>query len=202
MESCFFASLIRTWSHFWIQVETIAKAIPILDNISLVLGLSRSCKDPCKKMKFQNSVFNINHLLSSSILIGNVFVFVAFQDKETIDKQTRDIVVWTLSVIGFLGLIIICFLPRPPKILRKGEDRAEEKAEGPVEALVKAGKLFITKNMLLLSFIFLYTGKSGFVVLCFCPVFISIQLFLIEGDAFVQTMSYTVGWGFRFRTTD
>lgn len=59
-----------------------------------------------------------------------------------------------------VGLIVMLFLPKPTK--EKEEDEEEntvEEVTGPVQALVKAGKLFVTRNMLLLSITFLYTGE-------------------------------------------
>lgn len=93
------------------------------------------------------------------MFIGNLFVFFAFKNKETIDKSTRNIVIWTLSGVALVGLIIMCSLPRPTKEKEDDEDdTGEEEVTGPVQALVNAGRLFITRNMLLLSVTFLYTG--------------------------------------------
>lgn len=94
------------------------------------------------------------------MFIGNLFVFFAFKNKETIDKSTRNIVIWTLSVIALIGLIFMCLLPKPTKEREEDEENAEEEeVSGPIEALVKAAKLFVTKNMLMLSLTFLYTGE-------------------------------------------
>lgn len=93
------------------------------------------------------------------MFIGNLFVFFAFKNKETIDKSTRNVVIWTLSGVAFVGLVIMCLLPRPTKEKEDDEeDTAVEEVTGPVQALVSAGRLFVTRNMLLLSITFLYTG--------------------------------------------
>lgn len=47
------------------------------------------------------------------------------------------------------------FLPRPPK---RDDEVVVEQATGPIEALKGAAKLFVTKDMLLLSTTFFYTG--------------------------------------------
>lgn len=100
------------------------------------------------------------------MFIGNLFVFFAFKNKETIDKSTRDIVIWTLSAVALIGLIIMCLLPRPTKEKEEDEDDAveEETGGGPLQALVKAGRLFVTRNMLLLSITFLYTGEYANII--------------------------------------
>lgn len=94
------------------------------------------------------------------MLFGNLFVFFAFKNKDTIDKSTRDLVTWTLSAVAMIGLIVMCLLPRATKEKEEDEEDTVEEVTGPIEALKNAGKLFVTKNMLLLSITFLYTGGS------------------------------------------
>lgn len=89
-------------------------------------------------------------------------MFFAFRNKTEINKTTSDTVIWTLSAVAAVGLIVMCLLPRPTKEREDDEESEEERAEenaGPIQALIDAGKLFITKDMLLLSLTFLYTGE-------------------------------------------
>nr|CAI5855156.1 unnamed protein product [Callosobruchus analis] len=100
-------------------------------------------------------------LLQLSLFIGNLFVYFAFKGKDKIDKQTRHTVTWTLSAIGIAGLAVILLLPRPTK--EEEEDEEPEVHVGPLDALKGAWRLFITRDMLLLSITFLYTGlELGF----------------------------------------
>ncbi|KAJ8983849.1 hypothetical protein NQ317_016454 [Molorchus minor] len=99
-------------------------------------------------------------MLQLSMFIGNLFVYFAFKGKERIDKNTRQIVIWTLSLVALCGIIVLLLL-RKSKI--QLENIAEKSSQGPLQALVGAGKLFTTKNMLLLSITFFYTGlELGF----------------------------------------
>lgn len=96
------------------------------------------------------------------MFIGNVFVFFKFKGKDEIEKSTRTFVIWTLSAISLVGLVVGVLLRKPP---RTDEDDLpeEEVMGGPIDTLKKAIKLFFTKNMLLLSITFCYTGlELGF----------------------------------------
>lgn len=97
-------------------------------------------------------------MLQASMFIGNLYVYFQFEGKTEIDKDTRTVVIWVLSGIAMVGIGILVILPRAR---REDEDSTEElnvKPDGPVQALVGAGKLFITKRMILLSITFFYTG--------------------------------------------
>ncbi|KAF5273713.1 hypothetical protein FQA39_LY07403 [Lamprigera yunnana] len=94
-----------------------------------------------------------------SMFIGNLFVFFQFQGLTHIGKDTRTIVISVLGSIAIAGTIILIFLPRPN--LHENEDDAVnvvEESSGPVAAFKNATKLFVTKDMLLLSIAFFYTG--------------------------------------------
>lgn len=59
-----------------------------------------------------------------------------------------------------VGLVVMILLPKPTKEKEDDEEEnPQEEVTGPVQALVKAGRLFVTRNMLMLSITFLYTGK-------------------------------------------
>ncbi|KAF7270621.1 hypothetical protein GWI33_016417 [Rhynchophorus ferrugineus] len=104
-------------------------------------------------------------MLQFSMFIGNMFVFFAFKNKDTIDSSTRQVVVWTLSAIALVGIAVMVFFPKPPKKDESDnspDDRVEAPS-GPVEALKGAVRLFLTTNMLLLCVTFIYTGlELGF----------------------------------------
>lgn len=89
------------------------------------------------------------------MFIGNLFVYLQFQGKDTIGKDTRTVVIWTLTGLAIAGIAVMLVFP-------KAKEQAEEVAEGPtgpIAALKGAAKLFLTKDMLLLSTTFVYTGK-------------------------------------------
>lgn len=98
------------------------------------------------------------------MFIGNTFVFFAFQGKDKIDSSTRQIVVWTLSVIAGVGLVVMVFFPKPPsRVATPLSGRSDEKSDVGVNSIWNAFKgavsLFLTQNMLLLSITFVYTGQ-------------------------------------------
>ncbi|KAG5888104.1 hypothetical protein JTB14_021901 [Gonioctena quinquepunctata] len=98
-----------------------------------------------------------------SMFIGNLFVYFAFKGKDKIDKDTRTVVIWTLSAVALCGVGLLLFLPRATKESEDDEEVREEIPEGPVQAFLGAVKLFLTADMLLLSITFLYTGlELGF----------------------------------------
>ncbi|CAH1171251.1 unnamed protein product [Phaedon cochleariae] len=105
-------------------------------------------------------------LLQLSMFLGNLFVYFAFRGKDQIEKGTRSLVIWTLSAVCLSGIVLLVFLPRATK--EKEEDADEDEVrevapEGPLQAIIGAGKLFVTKDMLMLSVTFLYTGlELGF----------------------------------------
>lgn len=91
------------------------------------------------------------------MFIGNVFVYYQFEGLEHIDKGTRDVVIWVLSGIAAVGIAVFVMLP--PIRPSEGEDATPEEINlGPFGALKGAGQLFITKQMILLTVTFFYTG--------------------------------------------
>lgn len=88
------------------------------------------------------------------MLFGNLFVFFQFRGKDIIDSHTRMVVFLALTVVGVLGLGVMCLLPRPGA---DGSGRTDDLG-GPFNALKKSFALFKTKDMLLLSATFFYTG--------------------------------------------
>lgn len=102
------------------------------------------------------------------MLIGNLFVFYQFQGKEHIDESTRRIVFIVLISVAIVGVLFFCTLRRVHSSATDNDandrhDREldyQSKTNGIVGAFVKAIRLFFTRDMLLLSITFLYTGNG------------------------------------------
>ncbi|XP_063605818.1 UNC93-like protein MFSD11 isoform X2 [Penaeus indicus] len=93
-------------------------------------------------------------MLQSSLLFGNIFVYYQFMGKEIIDSYTRMIVFSVLTIVAVIGVCVMCILPKPGS---EGGGRTDDLG-GPYAALKKSFALFKTKDMLLLSVTFFYTG--------------------------------------------
>lgn len=97
-----------------------------------------------------------------SLLIGNTFVYFQFQGKEHIDETTRRIVITVLISIAVVGVIFFATL-RHVRHPFESDSRDRELEYKPIEnsivgAFSSAVKLFCTREMLLLSITFFYTG--------------------------------------------
>lgn len=90
----------------------------------------------------------------SSSFIGNIFVFFMFSRSGTeyIDEATRNTVGIVLLCVTVAGTCLMFFLRPTPWA------ESTTSAKGPLEALKDSAKLFVTKDMLLLSVTFYYTG--------------------------------------------
>ncbi|XP_067617752.1 UNC93-like protein MFSD11 isoform X2 [Eurosta solidaginis] len=105
-------------------------------------------------------------LLQSSMFFGNIFVYFQFKDKEHIDAGTRGMVIGVLTAVAILGIVFLAAL-RPMADNSIGTSEAQRQIQeqrtgwgSAVYALKSAGRLFITRDMLLLSVAFLYTGME------------------------------------------
>ncbi|KAF9806441.1 hypothetical protein SFRURICE_001236 [Spodoptera frugiperda] len=101
-------------------------------------------------------------MLQCSMFFGNLFVFIKFQGKTQIDAETRNVVFGALTGVCAVGLVFLMLL-RPAKRMpniedAKGEIVTHEVQESPLDAFKGALKLFCTRDMLLLSVTFIYTG--------------------------------------------
>ncbi|KAL4709904.1 hypothetical protein ACJJTC_003867 [Scirpophaga incertulas] len=100
-------------------------------------------------------------MLQCSLFFGNLFVFIKFQGKSHIDVETRNVVFGALSGVCALGIIFLVML-RPTRRANTLEDAKDDNVrheeEGPLDAFKGALKLFCTRDMLLLSVTFIYTG--------------------------------------------
>lgn len=99
-------------------------------------------------------------LMQSSLLIGNLFFFFEFNNATDIEASKRMILFGVLTVVAVIGMLIM-FLIRNVTVEREGTNdllSVEKAPTGALEALKRSLQMFVTKEMLLLSFLFAYTG--------------------------------------------
>ncbi|XP_063618565.1 UNC93-like protein MFSD11 [Cydia splendana] len=100
-------------------------------------------------------------MLQCSLFFGNLFVFIKFQGKQHIDQETRNMVFGCLTAVCALGIVFLLSL-RPAKRAPAIEDAKIEvvsnEPTSPLDAFKGALRLFYTRDMLLLSVTFIYTG--------------------------------------------
>lgn len=100
-------------------------------------------------------------MLQCSMFFGNLFVFIQFQGKTQIDLATRNVVFGALTGVCAVGIVFLLLL-RPTRRAPALDDAKVEivthDTEGPMDAFKGALRLFCTKDMLLLSVTFIYTG--------------------------------------------
>jgi len=96
-----------------------------------------------------------------SICIGNVFMILVLRDKTELNESTRKLVFTVLTVVCGFGTIILMVL-RPSVDADGKENEANlQKAISviPKQELRDSMRLLMTKDMLLLSTLFLFTGR-------------------------------------------
>lgn len=90
------------------------------------------------------------------MFFGNIFVYFMFEGQTHISKDTRTVVFIVLGVIAAIGIGFFV-------ILRPARDQSGAIAlgsqAGPLKALTDSLKLFMTKEMILISVTFFYTGE-------------------------------------------
>lgn len=100
-------------------------------------------------------------LMQCSLLIGNLFFFFEFNNSTEITASKRMILFAVLTVVGVLGMLIM-FLIRnvtvPERQSTNDLQSQERSPTGALDALKRSLQMFFTKEMLLLSFCFAYTG--------------------------------------------
>jgi hypothetical protein len=98
------------------------------------------------------------------MFFGNLFVFFQFQGKTHIDEATRTLVFSVLIGVGFVGFFFLAVL-RPihdTRVVNAGDNERDDELEAPngVKIAFKNSiNLFFTREMLLLSLTFFYTGN-------------------------------------------
>lgn len=106
-------------------------------------------------------------MLQMSMFFGNIFVYYQFQGKSHIDEATRTLVFSVLIGVGILGFIFLTALrPVQDNVVINASDNEQDdelanhsSSSGVVMAFKNSVNLFFTKEMLLLSLTFFYTGK-------------------------------------------
>lgn len=109
------------------------------------------------------------------MFFGNLFVYFQFQGKTHIDLETRQIIFGALISVAIVGVIFLVALRRTvlPMAVVAANDYMEKSGqveaasedldqESMLGAFKTAIRLFFTKEMLLLSVTFLYTGEKDF----------------------------------------
>lgn len=105
-------------------------------------------------------------MLQSSILLGNLFVYFAFDGQAAIGDGARLLVYGVLTLVGGLGALVLLLLREGPSggPGAPGAPAApDNQTAGAREQFVAALRLAGTRNMVLLSAAFLFTGQ----LLCF-----------------------------------
>jgi len=92
-------------------------------------------------------------LYQMSGVLGSTFVLLLFRNVEVIDEVTRWRVGWALTAMCLGGQLLVLFL-RPTPWAEKGAGRISS----PVQGVLSCLRLLTTSNLLLLSFVFLYSG--------------------------------------------
>lgn len=94
-------------------------------------------------------------LLQSSILFGNIFVYLAFSSQTTISDETRYVVYGVLTGVCSLGaLVILTLRDKTSSVVI-----SDVSSSGAFDQFKDALKLSRTPSMILLSFAFLFTGQ-------------------------------------------
>lgn len=93
-------------------------------------------------------------MFQSSILFGNIFVYLAFNQKTTITDETRYLVYGVLTASGVLGLIVILTLRDKTKTLELNNSNSS----GAWDQFIGAVDLMRTFDILMLTIGFLFTG--------------------------------------------
>lgn len=109
-----------------------------------------------------------------SMFFGNLFVYFQFQGKTHIDQATRELIFGVLISVAVIGVVFLATLRRQDEELSvaSGDERLQKSStdeNGSQELVVQpttvmtafrdAVRLFCTKDFLLLSVTFLYTGE-------------------------------------------
>jgi hypothetical protein len=104
------------------------------------------------------------------MFFGNLFVYITFQGKTHIDQETRTLVFSVLIAVAILGLIFLAGLRRVEETRvetvesNDGDynDRETQSENQVIKVFKSSVRLFVTKEMLLLSVAFFYTGKCTY----------------------------------------
>lgn len=93
-------------------------------------------------------------MLQSSILFGNIFVYIAFSDQSVISDKTRYVVYGVLTTVCSVGVLLLLALRDNSRTVI-----INERSMSAIGQFVGALKLAKTLHMILLAFAFLFTGQ-------------------------------------------
>ncbi|XP_075214035.1 UNC93-like protein MFSD11 isoform X2 [Lycorma delicatula] len=91
----------------------------------------------------------------SSSIIGNLYSFYILEGKEYLDRGSRHLIIFTLTIIA--GVATLLFILVPPAEKNETEDKKLQKVN-PLKELKTTWKVFKTKEMMILAVTFCYTG--------------------------------------------
>merc|ERR1712168_573913 len=74
-------------------------------------------------------------MFESSLVVGNTFIYIVFNDQPYIDDETRKISFGVLTVVSLIGSLVILGLRSVPQIL----DDDQEEMDGSENSLEEAG---------------------------------------------------------------
>jgi MFS family permease len=99
-------------------------------------------------------------LMQCSLLIGNLFFFFEFNNAIDIEASKRMVLFAVLTVVAVIGMLFMFLIRNTPVVRQSTNDLSSEEKppSGGVEALRRSVQMFFTKEMLMLSFCFAYTG--------------------------------------------
>ena len=92
-------------------------------------------------------------MLQMSTFIGNIFAYFMFRGEEYITSDTRTTVGVVLLSVTAAGVVVMFFLKKATWITEESRD-----TKSPMQAFRAATKFFRTREMLLLSVTFFYSG--------------------------------------------
>ncbi|CAG0883570.1 unnamed protein product [Cyprideis torosa] len=95
-------------------------------------------------------------LLQCSLLFGNLYVFYEFAGHSYISQEKRSHLVWVFLALTLIGFGLLCVLRR--QVADENVDQEPGVVFEPVTQLYRSYNLLMTKEMVLLTFTFLYTG--------------------------------------------
>ncbi|XP_075213699.1 UNC93-like protein MFSD11 [Lycorma delicatula] len=91
----------------------------------------------------------------SSSIIGNLYSFYILEGKKYLDRGSRNLIIYTLTIIA--GVATLLFTLLPPAEKNETEDKKLQKVS-PLKELKTTWEVFKTKEMMILAVTFCYTG--------------------------------------------
>lgn len=96
-----------------------------------------------------------------------MYTFYKFEGKKRIDGPTRRNVVYVLGGLAGISAVMFLFL-RPIRKSQLNSESIKQVKDGPLQAFKKTCSMFFSKDMMILSITFIYTGMHFHVYLLNC----------------------------------